>query len=260
MKKNKTLVVKFGTSLLTNGTQHLNKANIIELVKQCVKEHKNGNKIIIVTSGAIAAGREHLNFPKLPNTIISNQLLASIGQIKLIQLWKNFFSIYGINIGQILLTRDDLENHKRFLNAKNTLHALLDNGIIPVINENDAVATDEIKVGDNDNLSAFVAILGDAENLLLLTDIKGLYDSDPRNNPNAKFIPEVYDINDKIKNVASKSVTGLGKGGMITKLQAANIAVKAGIDVIIANGKKPNVINYAIKNIKIGTHFYGKIN
>lgn len=170
------------------------------------------------------------------------------------------FSIYGIHIGQMLLTRADLEDRERFLNARDTLQALLDNGIIPVINENDAVATAEIKVGDNDNLSALAAILGDADKLLLLTDIEGLYDADPRSNPDAKLIPEVRGINDELRRMAGDSVTGLGTGGMATKLQAADVAGRAGIDVIIAAGNKPDVINAVIENIPVGTRFYGQKN
>lgn len=212
MNNSQTLVVKLGTSVLTGGSRRLNQAHIVELVRQCAQQYEQGHRIIIVTSGAIAAGREHLNYPELPATIASKQLLAAVGQSRLIQLWERLFSIYGINIGQMLLTRADLEDRERFLNARDTLHALLDNGIIPVINENDAVATAEIKVGDNDNLSALAAILADADKLLLLTDIEGLYDADPRSNPQAKLLPEVYEINDQLRQMAGGSVSGLGTG------------------------------------------------
>ncbi|BBU86334.1 hypothetical protein EIMP300_77340 [Escherichia coli] len=149
-----------------------------------------------MTSGAIAAGREHLGYPELPATIASKQLLAAaaVGQSRLIQLWEQLFSIYGIHVGQMLLTRADMEDRERFLNARDTLRALLDNNIVPVINENDAVATAEIKVGDNDNLSALAAILAGADKLLLLTDQKGLYTADPRSNPQAELIKDVYGI------------------------------------------------------------------
>lgn len=260
MKNSQTLVVKLGTSVLTGGSRQLNQAHIVELVRQCAQQYEKGHRIIIVTSGAIAAGREHLNYPELPATIASKQLLAAVGQSRLIQLWERLFSIYGIHIGQMLLTRADLEDRERFLNARDTLQALLDNGIVPVINENDAVATAEIKVGDNDNLSALAAILGDADKLLLLTDIEGLYDADPRSNPNAKLIPEVYGINDELREMAGGSVSGLGTGGMATKLQAADIAGRAGIDVIIAAGNKPDVISAVIENIPVGTRFYGQKN
>jgi glutamate 5-kinase len=157
MSDSQTLVVKLGTSVLTGGSRRLNRAHIVELVRQCAQLHAAGHRIVIVTSGAIAAGREHLGYPEFA-TIASKQLLA-VGQSRLIQLWEQLFSIYGIHVGQMLLTRADMEDRERFLNARDTLRALLDNNIVPVINENDAVATAEIKVGDNDNLSALAAIL-----------------------------------------------------------------------------------------------------
>lgn len=254
--KTQTIVVKLGTSVLTAGTRQLNQSRMVELISQCAKLHTNGQRIIIVTSGAIAAGREYLNYPELPKTIASKQLLAAVGQSKLIQLWEKLFSIYRINIGQMLLTRADLEDYERFLNARDTLIALLDNQIIPVINENDAVVTSEIKVGDNDNLSALVAILGKADKLLLLTDQTGLYTADPRNNPDAELIREVNDIDTTLKSRAGDSVSGLGTGGMLTKLQAAEIACRAGIEVIIAAGHYPNVIEDVTNNVSVGTRFH----
>ncbi len=256
MNKNQTVVVKLGTSVLTAGSRCLNKAHIVELVRQCARLHANGHRIIIVTSGAIAAGREHLNYPDLPTTIASKQLLAAVGQSRLIQLWEQLFSIYAINIGQMLLTRADLEDRERFLNAQDTLRALLDNQIIPVINENDAVATAEIKVGDNDNLSALAAVLAEADKLLLLTDQTGLFTADPRYHADAELISDITCIDDKIRALAGESVSGLGTGGMITKIQAADIACRAGIDVIIAAGSRPNVIEDVIENQSVGTHFH----
>lgn len=254
-KKQLTVVVKLGTSVLTGGTKQLDRARIVELIRQCAYLHQNGHKIIIVTSGAIAAGREYLNFPNLPNTVASKQLLASVGQSKLIQLWEQLFSIYKIYIGQMLLTRADLEDRERFLNAQDALKAMLDNNIIPVINENDAVATAEIKVGDNDNLSALAAILAEADKLLLLTDIEGLYTADPRTDHDAKLIEEVSQIDDSLRSIAGDSVSGLGTGGMSTKIQAAEIAGSAGIEVIIAAGSKKNVIIDAVNNQSVGTRF-----
>ncbi|HDL6939798.1 TPA: glutamate 5-kinase, partial [Yersinia enterocolitica] len=202
MSGSQTLVVKLGTSVLTGGSRRLNRAHIVELVRQCAQQHAKGHRIVIVTSGAIAAGREHLGYPELPATIASKQLLAAVGQSRLIQLWEQLFSIYGIHIGQMLLTRADLEDRERFLNARDTMNALLDNRIVPVINENDAVATAEIKVGDNDNLSALAAILAGADKLLLLTDQAGLYTADPRNNPQAELIREVHGIDDALRGIA----------------------------------------------------------
>lgn len=253
--KQQIIVVKLGTSVLTGGTKQLDRARIVELIRQCSCLHQDGHKIIIVTSGAIAAGREYLNFPTLPNTVASKQLLASVGQSKLIQLWEQLFSIYKIYIGQMLLTRADLEDRERFLNAQDVLNAMLDNNIIPIINENDAVATAEIKVGDNDNLSALAAILAEADKLILLTDLDGLYTADPRTDPNAKLIQEIDHIDDHLRNIAGDSVSELGTGGMGTKLQAAEVAGSAGIEVIIAAGNRANVLIDIVNHQPIGTRF-----
>lgn len=258
MSDSQTLVVKLGTSVLTGGARRLNRAHIVELVRQCAQLHAAGHRIVIVTSGAIAAGREHLGYPELPATIASRQLLAAVGQSRLIQLWEQLFSIYGIHVGQMLLTRADMEDRERFLNARDTLRALLDNHIVPVINENDAVATAEIKVGDNDNLSALVAILASADTLLLLTDQHGLFTADPRSNPDAQLITNVHDINDTLRAAAGDSVSGLGTGGMGTKLQAADVACRAGIDTVIAAGNKPGVIGDVMNGVPVGTLFHAQ--
>ena len=258
MSDSQTLVVKLGTSVLTGGSRRLNRAHIVELVRQCAQLHAAGHRIVIVTSGAIAAGREHLGYPELPATIASKQLLAAVGQSRLIQLWEQLFSIYGIHIGQMLLTRADMEDRERFLNARDTLRALLDNNIVPVINENDAVATAEIKVGDNDNLSALAAILAGADKLLLLTDQQGLFTADPRTNPQAELIKDVHGIDDALRAIAGDSVSGLGTGGMGTKLQAADVACRAGIDTIIAAGSKPGVIGDVMEGVSVGTRFHAQ--
>ena len=260
MSDSQTLVVKLGTSVLTGGSRRLNRAHIVELVRQCAQLHAAGHRIVIVTSGAIAAGREHLGYPELPATIASKQLLAAVGQSRLIQLWEQLFSIYGIHIGQMLLTRADMEDRERFLNARDTLRALLDNNIVPVINENDAVATAEIKVGDNDNLSALAAILAGADKLLLLTDQQGLFTADPRTNPDATLIERVEVIDDALRALAGDSVSGLGTGGMATKLQAADVATRAGIEVVIAAGKHPEFIGRLVQGERIGTRFVAQAN
>ncbi|ELQ2336835.1 glutamate 5-kinase [Vibrio vulnificus] len=251
----KTIVVKLGTSVLTGGTLALDRAHMVELARQCAELKKQGHSVVVVSSGAIAAGREHLGYPALPNAMASKQLLAAVGQSQLIQTWESLFALYGIKIGQMLLTRADLEDRERFLNARDTINALVDNGIIPVVNENDAVATSEIKVGDNDNLSALVGILCGADKLLLLTDQKGLYTADPRKDPNAELIKEVKVIDDTLRKIAGGSGTTLGTGGMATKLQAADIARRAGIEVIIAAGRGQNVIFDALSPVPQGTRF-----
>ncbi len=253
--KNQTVVVKFGTSMLTAGTKKLDKSLMIEIVRVLASLKKQGFNIVVVSSGAMAAGRDVLGHPDIPKTIANRQMFAAVGQNFLMHTWQSLFEIYGIHIGQILLTRADLEDRERFLNAKDALHAILDMGIVPIINENDAVATSEIKVGDNDNLSARAAILADANLLILLTDQKGLYTADPRSNPNATLIREVEKITPEIKAIAGDSVSGLGTGGMSTKLQAAELATRSGIDVVIASGATPSIIADIVAGSFEGTTF-----
>ncbi|GAA5214349.1 glutamate 5-kinase [Corallincola platygyrae] len=249
------VVVKLGTSVLTGGSLALDRAHMVELVRQIAHLHKSGCDVVLVSSGAIAAGREHLGFPTLGNNVAAKQMLAAVGQSQLIQSWEQLFNIYGLHVGQILLTRADLEDRERFLNAQDTLKTLLKHRIVPVINENDAVATAEIKVGDNDNLSALAAILADADLLLLLTDQPGLFTADPRSNPDAKLIREVETIDETLRSIAGDSVSGLGTGGMATKLQAADVARRAGIEVVIAAGHHPEVIVGASQGESVGTRF-----
>lgn len=249
------VVVKLGTSVLTSGSKQLDKAHMVELARQMAALMRSGVEVVLCTSGAIAAGREHLQYPVLPDTMANKQLLAAVGQSQLILAWAQLFSIYGLHVGQLLLTRADLHDRERYLNARDTLNALLAHNIIPIINENDAVATNEIKVGDNDNLSARAALLCDADLLILLTDQKGLFDADPRTNPNAKLIAQVEKIDDSLRLLAGGSVSGLGTGGMSTKLEAADIARRAGIEVVIASGHHPDVIKKVVAKESIGTHF-----
>lgn len=249
------IVIKLGTSVLTGGTPQINRPHLVELIRQCATLYEQGKDVLICTSGAIAAGRERLNFPDLPDTVNNKQMLAAVGQSRLMLIWESFFDIFGINVGQILLTRGDTEQRRRFLNAQDTIHTLLAQRIIPIINENDAVATEEIKLGDNDNLSALVAVLAEANLLLMLTDQPGLYTADPRTHPDAQLIPEVHKIDETLRRLAGGSVSGLGVGGMTTKLHAADVARRAGTDVAIASGQAPNVILRAAAGEQVGTRF-----
>ncbi len=251
----KRFVVKLGTSVLTGGTRQLHQPRIVDVVRQCAELYRQGCDIVVCTSGAVAAGRAHLGFPELPPTIANKQMLAAVGQTRLMLLWERFFDIYSIRVGQILLTRADVENRHRYLNACDTFSTLLEHRIVPVVNENDAVAPDEIKVGDNDNLSALVATLVNAELLIILTDQPGLFTADPRSDPSAQLIPEVRHIDDTLKSLAGGTHTGLGVGGMVTKLEAANIARHAGADVVIAAGSEPNVIARIVGGEAVGTRF-----
>ena len=254
-KKLKTIVVKLGTSVLTSGTTKLDRAHMVEIVRQCASLQKQGHHIIVVTSGAIAAGKEHLHMPDIALTIANKQMLAAVGQGQLVREWETLFKIYGLHVGQMLLTRADLDDHSRYLNARDTLKTLLKHQIVPIINENDAVSTREIKVGDNDNLAALVALLADADKLLLLTDQAGLFTADPRCNPDARLLTEIDTITDEIHALAGDSVSGLGTGGMATKIESATVAHRGGIEVVIASGHKKDVIIDAANNKSVGTRF-----
>jgi len=249
------IVIKLGTSVLTGGTHSLDRPRMIDLVRQCAQLHTAGRDIIITSSGAVGVGRARLDFPDLPATIVTKQLFAAVGQPRLMRMWEQFFDIYGIQVGQILLTRADVENRQRYLNARDAFSALLEHRIVPIVNENDAVATEEIKVGDNDNLSALVATLTNADLLLMLTDQPGLFTADPRTNPGAKLISEVHHIDAALRANAGGAGTRLGVGGMVTKLHAANIARHAGADVVICAGSEPDVITRVVKGEAIGTRF-----
>ncbi|MCA9941616.1 MAG: glutamate 5-kinase [Anaerolineales bacterium] len=249
------IVIKLGTSVLTGGTPRLDRAHMVELVRQCAALHAAGREVIICTSGAIAAGRERLGFPEMPATVTTKQLFAAVGQSRLMLVWERLFELFNLHVGQMLLTRADVESRRRFLNARDMLLALLQNRIVPIINENDAVATEEIKVGDNDNLSALVTILADADLLMLLTDQPGLFTADPRLHPDAALIPEVRDIDASLRALAGNSRGGLGVGGMATKLQAADVARRSGADVVIAAGRAANVISRIAAGEAVGTRF-----
>lgn len=249
------IVVKLGTSVLTGGTRRLHRPKIADLTRQCAALQAQGHQVIICTSGAVAAGREQLGFPELSRSLTTKQMLSAVGQSRLMQIWGGFFDIYDVHVAQILLTRADVESRQRYLNARDTLRHLLDHKIIPIINENDAVANEEIKVGDNDNLSALVALLAEADLLMLLTDQDGLFTADPRRDDSAELIREVRTINDYLRQLAGGSVTGLGTGGMVTKIESAEIATRAGIDVIIANGNFPDIILRLTNGEQHGTRF-----
>ena len=251
------IVVKLGTSSLTNGTNHIAPPFLIELARQTAQLQASGHQVLLVSSGAIAAGREKLNFPQLPKNIPAKQMLAAVGQLRLMALYEQIFGLYGMLVGQVLLTRADLSDRRRYLNARNTLMALMLQNILPIINENDTVATEEIRVGDNDNLSALVANLIDADMLVLLTDQAGLFTADPRSNPDAKLVTTVSaeEIPAELWQAAGGSKTGLGTGGMTTKLQAAELARRSGSACVIASSKEPDVLLRLAAGEKIGTHF-----
>jgi len=255
MKSIRKMVVKVGTSTLTQGGKKLSRRYMLGLVQQLFYLQAQGIQIVLVSSGAIAAGRELLNFPKIDRSLPSKQMFSSIGQVKLMQTWSELFSLFELHVGQVLLTRDDLSNRKRYLNARDTLHCLLKHHVVPIINENDTVATKEIRVGDNDNLAALVANLIEADVVVLLTDQEGLFTADPRLNTDAKLIPVVTRIDDSIFSLAGGSSTSLGTGGMITKIEAAQMASQSGTRTIIASASRPNVLVDLALGQQIGTLF-----
>lgn len=249
------LVVKLGTNALTAGTNQLKRAAMLSIVQQVVELHRQGWQVIVVSSGAQAAGRERLGYPDLPKAMPAKQMLSAVGQSHLMQLYSDLFGIFEIPVAQVLLTRDDLGHRIRYLNARDTLQMLLQQRIIPIINENDTIATEEIRVGDNDNLSALVASTLEADLLIILTDQPGLYTADPRSNPTAQLIPTVSQIDARILALAGGAGTKLGTGGMITKLQAAQVATRAGVTVVIASASVEQVIARLAAGESIGTRF-----
>ncbi|MBN1643564.1 MAG: glutamate 5-kinase [Dehalococcoidales bacterium] len=252
------IVAKFGTSLLTSGSDCLNQKRMADLVAQLAQLHAKGVELVVVTSGAIAAGREKLGLGKKVKDIPYKQVLAAVGQGRLMNAYETLFEAHGITVAQALLTKSALADRAGYLNTRNTLLALLEMGVIPIINENDVVAVDEIqeaRFGDNDNLSAMVANLIDADLLLILTDIDGLYTADPHRDSSARLIPVVEKVGGQIAKLASGSTSGLGTGGMVTKIEAAGLATASGVTVVIANGGKRDVLFRIAGGEAIGTKF-----
>ncbi len=255
--KYQRLVVKLGTSTLTAGTPHLSEDTLANLVSQIAALCDSRCEVILVSSGAMAAGREALSFPKLPKEIPAKQMLSAVGQPRLMAIYEKLFAHHNRTVAQVLLTRQDLTQRRSYLNSRNTLLALLNQKVLPIVNENDAVTTEEIRVGDNDNLSALVANLVDADLLLMLTDQPGVFTADPRTDPNAKLLTKITnsEIPEELWKSASASKDELGTGGMITKLQAADLARRSGTNVVIASGTETDAILRTTKGESIGTHF-----
>ena len=254
----KRIVIKVGTSTLTDGGQELCLARMVDLARQITEIKAAGMQVVLVSSGGIAAGREMMSYHDLPRFLPAKQMLAAVGQPRLMAVYTQLFALYQQPIAQILLTRDDLADRRRYLNARNTLEALLDYGIIPIINENDTIATEEIRFGDNDNLSALIATVLEADLLLLLTDQDGVFDSDPSLNPEAELIRQVGEqaIPEAVLAAATASRTGLGTGGMASKLSAADLARHGGAMVVIANGSTDRIIpRIVLEQEPLGTTF-----
>jgi len=251
----KRMVVKVGTSTLTYENGKLNIGRIDKLTRTISDIKNRGIEVVLVSSGAIGVGVGKLGLKERPTLTREKQAAAAVGQCELMYLYDKMFSEYGYKAGQVLLTRDVIDNPERKENVINTFNTLLDMQVVPVVNENDAISIDEIVIGDNDTLSAVVSVLTDADLLVILTDIDGLYDKDPRNHSDAKLITEVEKITDEIKEVAGGAGSERGTGGMFTKVMAAERASKNGIQTVVCNGENPTILYDIISGEDVGTLF-----
>ncbi len=261
LKNANRIVVKVGSSTLTYENGNINLGRIEKLTRVLSDIVNSGKEVALVTSGAVAVGVNKLKLKEKPETIREKQAVASIGQCELMHIYSKFFGEYSHVVGQVLLTRDVIEDDHIRENVCNTFETLLEKKIIPIVNENDTVAIDEIenivKFGDNDNLSAIVASLVNADLLIILSDIDGFYDSDPRSNEDAKLLSEIKTITPELEECAGGAGSSVGTGGMITKLMAAKRAGKAGVDMVLANGDEPSILLEILQGKEIGTLFIG---
>ena len=252
-KQTKRIVVKVGSSLVTNNGEGLDHAAIAKWAEQIAGLLKNGHEVLMVSSGAIAEGMQRLRWTKRPQEIHQLQAAAAVGQMGLVQVYESCFARFNLRSAQILLTNADLAHAERNANAKGTLDTLLKLGVVPIINENDTVVTDEIKFGDNDSLAALVTNLVHADLLIILTDQGGLYTADPRQNPAATLLTDAVAGDPALEKMAGGAASELSKGGMLTKVLAAKIAVQTGASTVIASGREPEVLTRLLSGEKIGT-------
>lgn len=253
LSEKQRIVIKLGTSTLAHSTGKLNIRKMTSLVRVLADLQNSGKELVIVSSGAIGLGVGKLGLKSRPSDTPSKQACAAVGQCELMYMYDNLFDEYGITVAQILLTKTILEKN----NVVNTFEKLISMGVIPIVNENDTVAIDELEleIGENDSLSAMVANLSKADLLIILSDIDGLFSSDPRSDSNAKLIPVVHSIDENIEKIAGGAGSSLGTGGMATKINAAKIATQAGIDMVIMNGKNPELLYDLFEDKQVGTLF-----
>lgn len=251
----KRIVVKVGTSSLVSDKGSLDIEKMANLVHQLAEVRNQDREVVLVTSGAIRAGMERLGISRRPRNIPDQQASAAVGQSLLMKTYTELFGKYGIITAQVLVTRDDFRERVRYLNIRNTMHTLFRFGCLPIVNENDTVATEEIRFEENDTLSALVAACVDADLLLNLSDVDGLYDGDPRTDKNARLIEEVSGITPEIEAIATGTSSECGSGGMRAKIEAAKIATRSGVTMIIARSTKPRVILDAVEGKNVGTRF-----
>ena len=250
------LVVKVGSALVTNNGAGLAEEAIAEWARQIALLRAEGKQVALVTSGAIAAGMQRLGWTKRPHAMHELQAAAAVGQMSLAQTYETCFSQHGLKTAQVLLTHEDLADRKRYLNARSTLVTLLELGVVPIINENDTVVTDEIKFGDNDTLAALVANLLEADALVILTDQPGLFSADPRSDPTATLINEGRADDSAYESMAGGAGSSIGKGGMITKVRAAQRAARSGAHTLIANGREQDALLRLLRGEELGTLLY----
>ncbi len=255
LKEKKKIVIKVGTSLLAYDNGKINLQRMEKLVRVIADLHNSGKEVILVSSGAVAVGAGMLRLEERPSDLVKKQALAAIGQVGLIRLYQKFFDEYNKTVAQLLLTRDGIENSLRRKNARNTLLELINMGIIPVVNENDTVITDEIEFGDNDTLSAAVSTLIQADLLLILTDTDGVFTSDPHINHSARKVPKVLKASEDLKDIDVNGSSKLGSGGMGSKIAAAELCREHNVDVVIADGTDPATILDVLEGKDLGTFF-----
>jgi len=260
IKNTKRCVIKIGSALLTNDGAGLNMAGIATWVEQISILRKSGVEVVLVSSGAVAEGMCRLGMTQRPESLHELQAAAAVGQMGLIQSYESAFTKYDLQTAQVLLTHDDLSNRQRYLNARNTVRSLLDLGVVPIINENDTVVTDEIRFGDNDTLAALVANLIEADYLIILTDQNGLFDKNPREHKDAKLISEASASDNSLAAMAEGGVGTFGRGGMATKVSAAKLAARSGTSTLIAAGNEKNIIQRLFSAEEIGSLLYAEKN
>lgn len=255
LEKVKNIIVKIGSSSLCDQNGNIDKEKILNLIQQIAYVKRKNIKITLVSSGAINAGVHIMNLKQRPDTIPQKQALAAIGQASLMQIYEDLFSLFKLKCAQILLNHDDFDDRKRLMNFNNAMQAIIDYDVVPIINENDTLAVDEIKVGDNDTLASMIVPAVNADLVIIVSDIDGLYDDNPHTNKDAKLISNVAGITKTIENMAKDASSKVGTGGMITKIKAAKICNEFGCDLAIVNGNQPNVLIDLLEGKEVGTYF-----
>lgn len=256
IQDSKKIVLKIGSNVLTGDDGAVNKETLQNIVEQVIGLIEQGKNVIIVSSGAGICGVAAINKWSRRGDINYKQALCAIGQVELMNAYKEFFARHEIHVGQMLLTREDFGDHIRTLNIRNTLFTLVDEGVVPIINENDSVSVEEIKIGDNDTLGALTANLWNADLLIIMSDIDGVYDKNPKDHKNAELIEEVYDIDGLLDEIDSRGKSSFGTGGIVTKIQAASKVNEYGIPMLLVNGKRKDILNKAAEGTERGTIFF----